>query len=344
MTKASEKEKHLRPGTESVVYFEETDELGTSRTYYNVENEGTQRNRMSAWHLIMGTIPEMEKSIFEGIAVGDVYGLFTMIKDYLGKGLHTKEVLDKEFKQFAYEKGELFKTFVMRYTKLRGEMGDTGLVMDDDLVLAHLQKVLTDAENENVTKVYLSVIAMYDEKHLTPKTILDAMQKQMNVLENHDKRVIEHSKSTKTSEERAKQKEKKQKWKERKKEEKARVNRATQKGAADDVRGVCLYYQTDSCLKTAADCKFKHEKLNDAKHEKLKQLVKQFSTKNEKNKQMICFRCKEPGHRASECPSSAPAASSKVRVTRTHDEIVSEVKGLSKEERARLLEDLLNEE
>ena len=158
---------------------------GGDQTFYVVESNEARALRMNAWHLMIWTFPEMDKSVYEGMDVGDVYGLYQQVTTYLSKGKLAKESLDREFKQFNYKDGELFKTFVMRYKQLMREMDEVGLVLDDDLVRTKLGDVLSSAKNADVQKVYLNVLTMPDSERLAPTAILDAMQRQMTVLEKH---------------------------------------------------------------------------------------------------------------------------------------------------------------
>ena len=338
----TEAEKHLNVDAATVEI-----EVGGAKMFYGVETPESKKERMSAWHLIIWTVRELDKSVYEEMNVGDVYGLYNQITTYLSQDQHAKESLNKEFEQFTYKSGELFKTFVMRYKRLRRECDEIGLVKDVDLVKSHLSRVLSTANNDDVKKTHLSVLPKVDTQNLTPFQTLDEMQLQMTVLEKHKLEYGEREGEEETSREDTSKKSRKQRKKEKKQkeqEEQARVLRTAQ-GADASVKGVCLYYQTGTCQR-AANCTYRHTKLDDKQHELLKAFMKGKRQQEGGKAGFTCYTCGKQGHRSFECKAKASnaSASKKVHLTRTSEQIVEEVGEMTKEEREKLLEQLLNKE
>lgn len=310
------------------------------RKFYECETNEARKRRISAWHLLIWTIPDVEKAVYDMMSVGDVHSLYKVISKHLSKtnkAEHVKASLKRELEKFKHRGGELFKTFVARYRQLRREMDQVGYIVDEDILHQHIRKVIMEAGGAP-EKAYLAALPNLADGEKDACVILDAMSAQMNVLEKHDHlrgadddddAEGEHSDSESDEEKRKerkrernrKQREKKKKKKKERLEEEARVLRAQGSQDYSHVRGVCLFHQEGNCSR-GDQCAYKHIKLSKADHEKLKAFMKQRPrTSNNSStssySERTCFGCGQKGHIATYCPNKAGAPAAQVMHAQT---------------------------
>ena len=323
--------------------------------FFEIEDQKMRMERMMAWKLLLWTIDDVDASVYKFMNVGDVHGLNNAITTYLSRDNRAefvKEALEKELNHFTYKRGELFKTFTARYKELRREMDQVGYVVDGDILSTRMSSVLKNA-SKNIRTSYLNVITTSQDEQDEPIKILNAMQKQMNILEKHshlrrEEDESEMSSSTSSGSESDDEKKKRR----RKRRGAARVLQA-QKGLQgsdefSNIRGVCLFFQEDRCFHKN-DCKFEHRKLSKAEHTKLKEMIsaRKQNTSSASKSNIKCYACGQEGHISPFCPNrkeSNNSTQAKVRIAHAEEkasmrEMVSE---MSSEDREKLMAELLN--
>ena len=289
--------------------------------YYPLEDEEMQKERFFAWEALMGTIKEITPDTYAMVEWGNVYRLYTTIKNHLHVSSRPilVEDLNRRLDSFVKKSSESFSIFQGRWESLMTEMNEIELVIDSDTLMTKAKKAIK-ANHADEFRTVITTFPSLNTPSATPKQLFDALLPVMEDKENDEKEMKDRELrggTTDKDKQKAEKKRKEKEEKERKKEEK-RVKELEQqlaialkaqqgpgKGGQEkrnpkqsdnsDIMGVCVYYQDNNCKRE--NCHFKHEKLSKEQRTRLDAWV------SERAKLEKCSKCGKRGHSANECRS-----------------------------------------
>ena len=282
---------------------------------FEPESDLKRLQRQAGWQLITQSVSDMPPANWKGIALGNVYGLYTLITSHYRENDRKSVVkeLNARLTSLGKSQTELFVTFHARYEQLILEMDKVGMNLDDDVLYTHVERALTTSDDEEIGKIYEHVL-LISGKPETTQALFAILLPAMKRLEN-DARTKHDLNGDNTENERKKKK--------KEKAEAARTLRTqTHDSAArksGDVMGTCLDFSTTgNCSRT--NCAFKHERLSKENNEKLKEAMKA------SRERMVmrgdwspptCYACGEKGHIATHCQKKEKKENKTVVDTKT---------------------------
>lgn len=270
-------------------------------TLYEPESDLKRMQRQAGWQLITRSVGDMPKENWKGIALGDVYGLYALIVSHYRENDRKSVVKELNARLAGLTKSsrELFITFRSRYEQLTMEIQKVGMKMDDDVLFGHVERALTQSDDEKVRETYKFAAMFSGGKLATTKELFEKMTPAMQQVENSA-----HTRASMNENEINAENEKKKKKKEKEKKEKtetaarafkAQTHDSTDRtGTNSDIMGTCFEYsKTGKCPRT--NCTFRHQRLSEKDNETLLEGMK----KSRENQP--CFKCGQKGHIATYC-------------------------------------------